>query len=421
MRQRSKKAKKKTAKKKWGSKKAEKKTAKKKWGRKLRNTLLICLVICGILMPAGESVVRAAEEEDKSLDQIQQKTEQRILEGFDFSEIDHSLQHLFPEQKIQFRDVMDAMTSGDMEQTGTLLLGYIRDRFTYEFRNNRKNLVHMLLIAVIAAIFTNFSNALQNKQVSEIGFYVLYMLLITICLSVFRTAMAGLESQMEVLLDFMRVLCPGYFLAVAIAAGSSSSLMFYNLVLFLIYVVEILILKFLLPLINIYIMVQVMNYLTGEDTLSEFADLIRKFISWVLKTLLGCVVGINVIQGMLGPAIDTVKRSTLTKTVEAIPGIGNTFGSVTDVMLGTAVLIKNGIGMAGAVILILVSIVPVVQMALLTLLYKLAAALVQPVSDKRITGCIRSVSEGYELMMQVLFTTLLLFLLTIAVVAASTS
>lgn len=362
-----------------------------------------------------------AAEETQELGQIQKQTEEKILEELDFSEIDDSLQKLFPDQKISFREVLNAMISGNLEETGSLLIQYLKDQLTYEFHNNRRNLVYMLLIAIVAAIFTNFSSALQNRQVSEISFYVLYMLLITMCLTSFKVAMTGMESRIGQVLDFMKVLCPGYFMAVAIAAGSSSSLMFYNLVLFLIYVAEALILNFLLPVINIYIMLQVMNYLLGEDSLSEFADLIRKFISWILKTLIGCVIGMNVIQAMLAPAIDTVKRSALTKTVEAIPGIGNTFGGITDVVLGTAVLIKNGIGMAGAVILILVSAVPVIQMALLTLMYKLGAALVQPVSDKRITGCIRSVSEGYELMLQVLFTTLLLFLITIAVVAASTS
>ena len=57
----------------------------------------------------------------------------------------------------------------------------------------------------------------------------------------------------------------------------------------------------------------------------------------------------------------------------------------------------------------------------LAFLYKLAAALVQPVSDKRITGCIGGVSEGYEMMVKIIFAAGLMFLLTVAVVAASTS
>lgn len=365
--------------------------------------------------------IQGQETDSETLQKIQRRTEESILREFDFSELDASLQNLFPREKIHFADVTASMMSGNLEETGKLLLRYAGDQLNYEFRINRKNLVYMLLIAVIAAIFTNFSGAFQSRQVSEISFYVLYMLLITMCLTTFRVAMDGLEGKLEVLLDFMRLLCPGYFMAVSLASGINSSLAFYSMVLVLVYVVEVLVLRLLLPLINVYIMIQVMNYLVGENILTELADLIRKFITWILHTLLGGVVGLNVIQGLLSPTIDTLKRSTLTKAVEAVPGIGNLFGGVTDVLLGTAVLIKNGIGMAGAVILLLICCVPVIQMAAMTFLYKFAAAMVQPVSDKRITGCIRSVSEGYRLMLKVLYTTLILFLLTIAVVAVSTS
>lgn len=365
-----------------------------------------------------------AEEEQTMPDEsgkIQRQTEQAMLEEFDFSEIDESLKQLFPEQKITFREVAETFLRGEMEETKQMLFQYLSDRFAYEFRNNKKNLVYMILLAIVAAVFTNFSSALKNRQASQISFYVLYMLLIMLCLNTFRVAMEGVENHLEILTDFMHVLCPGYFLAVAFAAGSRSALLFYQGVLFLIYLVEILILKFLLPLINVYIMVQVMNYMLGEDVLSELGGLLKKMILWSLKSLLGAVIGINVIQGLLVPVIDTLKRSTVSRAIEAIPGIGNTFGSMTDVVLGTAVLIKNGIGAAGAVLILLVCLVPVIQMVLLTFFYKLAAALVQPVSDKRITGCISSVSSGYELMLKVVCTVMVLFLLTIAVVAASTS
>lgn len=368
----------------------------------------------------GGAQMEEPEMNPEKMEEIQNQAEAKILGEFDFSELDESLRTLFPREKLRFADVAAAMMGGNLEETGKLLLQYAGDQLNYEFQTNRKNLVYMLLIAVIAAIFTNFSGAFQSRQVSEISFYVLYMLLITMCLTTFRVAMEGLEGKLEALLDFMRLLCPGYFMAVSLASGSSSSLMFYGMVLLLIYVVEMLVLRLLLPLINVYIMIQAMNYLVGENVLSELADLIRKLITWILRSLLGCVIGMNVIQGLLSPTIDSLKRSTLTKAVESVPGIGSLFGGVTDVLLGTAVLIKNGIGMAGAVILILICSVPVVQMAAMTFLYKFAAAMVQPVSDKRITGCIRSVSEGYRLMLKVLYTTLILFLVTIAVVAAST-
>lgn len=379
-------------------------------------TIVLVLLIFGL----GTRIVSAAEP-DEDADTVQEEMEDALMAEFDFDEVEKSLREMFPGEKIVFRDVVSALISGDTEGSGSLIIRFLSDSLLYEFRYNRGNLIYMLLIALAAAVFRNFAGAFQDRQISDISFYVLYMLLITLCLMSFRTAAQGLEDQLDMLTGFMQVLCPGYFLAVAFAAGSTTSLFFYNVILFLIYVVELVIIRFLLPVIHIYIMVRVLGNLTGEDFLSEFAELIRKLVEWILRTLLACVIGINVVQGLLAPAIDTLKRSALTRTAEALPWVGNALGGAAELVLGTAVLIKNGIGMAGAVIAVLFCAVPLIRMALMALMYKLAAALVQPVSDKRITACISGVSEGYELMMRVIFTVGLLFLLTIAVVAASTS
>lgn len=379
-------------------------------------TLVLILVVFGI----GTRIV-SAEETEGDAQEIREETENALMSEFDFDEIEDSLSGMFPQQKISFEEVLSELITGNWSGLGRTFLGYLSDRIFYEFRYNRENLVYMLMVALTAAVFTNFSSAFQNRQVSEISFYVLYMLLITLCLTAFRVAAQGLEENLDALVDFMRVLCPSYFLAVAFASGSVTSLFFYNVILVLIYVVELVLVRFLLPVINVYIMIQVLGNLTGEDFLYEFAQLLQKLVSWILKSLLAGVVGINVVQGLLAPVIDSLRKSALTRTAEALPWIGNAVGGAAEIVLGTAVLIKNGIGMAGAVIAVLICAVPVIQMLVLAFLYKLAAALVQPVSDKRITGCISSVSEGYELLLKVVFTAGVLFLLTIAIVAASTT
>ena len=378
-------------------------------------TILLVLIVFGL----GRKIVDAAENPD--MDAVQEDIREALLSEFDFDEIEDSLTQMFPQEKITFGEVVSSLISGDMEETIRMFLRFLADQVSYEFDYNRKNLVYVLLVALTAAVFSSFAGAFKSRQISDISFYVMYMLLITLCLTAFRTSAEGLEERLGSLVDFMRVLCPSYFLAVAFASGSVTSLFFYNVILFLIYIVELVIVRFLLPVVNIYIMVRVLGNLTGEDFLSEFADLIKKVVSWILKTLLVCVISVNVVQGLLAPAIDAVKRSALTRTAEALPWVGNAVGGVAEVVLGTAVLIKNGIGMAGAVISVAICAVPIFQMLIMALMYKLAAALVQPVSDKRITTCISGVSEGYEIMVKVIFTSGLLFMITIAIVAVSTS
>lgn len=381
-------------------------------------TMLLVLIVFGL----GTKIVEASESEEvQQSDEAREEIQDALLSEFDFSEIEKSLNQMFPQEKISFREVVSVLMSGNMTEAIRIFIRFLGEQMFYEINYNRQNLVYVLLVALTAAVFSNFAGAFKSRQISDISFYIMYMLLITLCLTSFRTSAAGMEERLSMLVDFMRVLCPSYFLAVAFASGSVTSLFFYNVILFLIYVVELIIVRFLLPVVNIYIMVLVLGNLTGEDFLSEFAGLIRKIVTWTLKTLLICVVSVNVIQGLLAPAIDAVKRSALTRTAEALPWVGNAVGGAAEIVLGTAVLIKNGIGMGGAVISVAICAAPILQMLIMAFMYKLAAAIVQPVSDRRITSCISGISEGFEIMVRIIFATGMLFMLTIAIVAASTS
>ena len=98
-----------------------------------------------------------------------------------------------------------------------------------------------------------------------------------------------------------------------------------------------------------------------------------------------------------------------------IPGLGDIVGGTGEMLLGVAVLVKNGIGAAGAIIIISICLVPILNMAVVTLLYKLLAAIVQPLAEKRFTETIASMGEGYLLLLKIEIAAAALFLITIAV------
>ena len=393
--------------------------------KKRMNGIIIIFVLVIFVFCAGSMIVEAApgssDSSEASEEELVEQASEALLSEFDFSGIEESLERMLPQDKVRFEKVVGALITGDLEETGQWFIRFIKDQLFYEFSYNRKAVVYIIMAAFASAVFSNFADAFRNRQISDVSFYVIYMLVITLCITAFHTTISGLEEGIGSLTGFMQVFCPVYFMAVAFASGSTSALFFYNVVLFLIYVAELLIIHILLPAVNIYIMIRVLGNVTDEDFLSELSELIRKAVVWTLRFMVGCVVGINVIQGLLAPAVDTVRRSAVTRTAEAVPWVGDLMGGTAEVLVGTAVLIKNGIGMAGALTAVGLCAAPALQMLVMALLYRLAAAVVQPVSDKRITSCISSVSEGYELLLRVLVTTGALFLLTIAITASFTS
>ena len=296
----------------------------------------------------------------------------------------------------------------------------VKEQFSYAFASSRQNLIHILMLAIMTAVFTNFVRAFGNGQAADTGFYVMYFLIVAFCLNSCQIIMDWVEAGISNLIQFMTVFGPIYFPAVAVAKGSVTAISFYSLTLFLVYLVEMFLKYVVLPAIHIYILVSMLNYLTKESYLSKLAELIKTVLVWIMKTILAGVVGLNLVQSLLSPAMDTVKRSALTRGTEAIPGIGDAIGGVTEVIFASAVLVKNGIGVVGAIICFALCLMPIVQIGAIALLYKLAAALMQPVSDVRIIGCMETVGEGMRLLIRAVFTVGMLFLITIILVAAST-
>lgn len=366
----------------------------------------------------NEKIALETTEEAEAVSQ--EEVQESLLDKFDFSEIDDMLAEIFPNKKLNFREVLGGLITGDLELSFELIKQVIMDQFTYELRNSRSGIIHILLLVIVAAIFTNFSSVFKSTQVAEISFSMLYMFLITICLSNFRILVDAASMNLERLLEFMKLLGPVYFFAVALASGSSTSVMFYQLTLLLIFFVEMLILNFLIPVTQIYLMMRILSELSPQIHLTKFAELIETVVSWTLKTLLAGVIGLNVIQGLLSPAIDAVKRSIITKGTGAIPIIGDAISGTAEVVFGTAVLIRNGIGVVGMIVCLVICLAPLIQMAVTALLYQVIAALIQPISDKRMVDCVSSIADGSKMLLRIVFTTAMLFLLTIAVVAATT-
>ena len=241
-----------------------------------RRLWLFFLVLLVAFLCRGASA-RAMEPEE---------LEEEQLEQYDYGEIDEALEELFPEERLDFGETLGEVLSGDVAVSAGLLNRLVYDQFFYALGSCRENLGHILLIAVIAAVFSNFSGVFQSRQISEISFYLLYLLLVALCLNSFQAVLDWVGEGVEALTTFMGAFCPVYFLAVAVAKGSVTAVAFYNLVLFLIYLAQMVIAGFLLPVIHIYFIVQVLNFLSREDYLSKLAGVLHMGVAWALKTVL---------------------------------------------------------------------------------------------------------------------------------------
>ncbi len=343
------------------------------------------------------------------------------VENIDYDNIQQVIEDIMADDNpMDFGDYVGKLMRGEeifsIRNIGDRLLQSIKG----EVKANINTFGRLISIALVAAIFTNLSMAFKNSQVSETGYYVTYLLMFSLLISSFITASVIACSAIGKILDFMKALVPAYFMSVGFCTGSATSLVFYEAALVIISVVDLILLKLVIPMINIYLVIVLANNLSKEDTLSRLAGLFETIIKWLLKSLLAAVLGFQAIQGLIVPIADQVKRSALLKGASAIPGIGNTIGGVTETILGAGVLLKNAIGVAGLIVILVICAVPILKLAILTLIFKCGSAALQPISDKRVIECISASARSAELLLHTVFVGAVLFLLSITIVAVST-
>lgn len=367
--------------------------------------LLFFILLTGLLLtPAGTAGAEAMLPQDINYDEIQEVIEDVLGQGSDF------------DFNAYIQKIINGEEGFSLEEIGKQLLQSVKG----ELKANINTFGSLITISLLAALFTNLSMAFRNNQAADTGFYVTYLLMFGLLISSFIMASRVAAQAISSILEFMRALMPAYLLSVAFCSGTTTSLIYYEAALGLIMLVDLIIIKAVIPMINFYLVIILANNLSKEDMLSRMAELLATAIGWLLKSLLAVVIGFSAIRGLIVPVADQVKRNVLYKAAEAIPGIGDALGGVTETILGASILLKNAIGVTGLVVILIICAVPFIKLTMVTVVLKLGSAALQPISDKRFTECISASARSTGLLLQTVFTGAVLFLLAITIVAVTT-
>lgn len=341
-------------------------------------------------------------------------------EKYGMGEVAEGLDHLIPDYDLDMWEIWGKILQGKITEAAMLLWEGIKGKLLSELAGMKNIFASILILGIISALFANFSDVFQNHQIADISFYFLYLLLMSVLMKAFLTAADIAGQTVENIVLFIKMFIPTYFMAVGAATGATTGAVYYQFTLVLAYGVEKIIFSLLIPLIYSYVLLALLNGIWAEERLTLLLDFLKKGIGAGLKVAMGAITSLSLFQSMIAPVLDSLKVSAVKKAVGAIPGIGNLAEGVTEMVIGSAVLIKNSIGVLMLLLLLAICLIPLAKLFLIACMMKGSAALVGIVSDKRITGCTDRVGDGSLLLFKAAFTAVALFMITIAVVAYTT-
>lgn len=340
----------------------------------------------------------------------------------DFSDIEKAVSEAMTvESSISFKEILQALMKGSLDSAGQMLGQMIKEQITGGIYENQQLLFKIACFAVIGAIFTNFAMAFSKEQVAETGFYLTYTLLMTLMMTSFIMTAAIITNVLKSLTGFMKVLLPTFCAALTFTTGSLLSGAYYELMMAAIAIADWLMSTLIMKLIQIYVLTALVNHISKEDYLSKLSELLALLIRWSIRTVVGVILGINILQTMLLPAIDRAKGTAAYKLISALPGVGAAMNTALGAVIGSGVLIRNVLGMGSLIVILLICVVPVVRVCMVFLSYKVVQAVIQPVTDKRLLDGMESMTQGVGMLLQVLIGCVLMFILSLAVVCNAAS
>ena len=279
----------------------------------------------------------------------------------------------------------------------------------------------MIVVGLTAALFSNIAFTVLSGKISETGFYITYLALIVCMLSGYTIVAEIVKNTMDRLSSFMEAVPPVYILSIGFSTGESTATAFYQVVIMVITLIEKVLINFIIPMIYTYMIIGLINNMANGTLFTKAGELIKTIIEWTLKSLMTFVIGINVIRSLINPIVDSMKVGTMWKVMQSIPGIGNTLNSVSSVVFASGTLIKNGIGISAMIAILVICFIPVVKTSVIAISYKGVSAILEPVSDKRIVNSINTIHISFCLMLKTLLYATVFFILTIAIICASTN
>ena len=337
----------------------------------------------------------------------------------ELSDLEEKLRGMTDFSDLSFSDLVLELLQGKLPSGISGLWGEVW-RLLFSYLGGQKQLaVQILLIALFSAVCTNFIRVFENSQIADISFYMMYLLIGTLLIGAFAEMQALTVNTLKSLFQFVTLLLPAYVVTIVFSAGSVSALGFYELTLLSVHILQLLFIKMVLPLIQIYVVFLFFNQLTQEDLFSQASEFLKTLLEWILKTTTAILVGLQTIQCLVAPAVDTLKNSTTHRIVKALPGVGGLMDSAAETIAGSALVIKNAVGVAGMIVVLLICLLPFLKLGLSVLLFRLLCALLQPISEKRMVDCIRSFSDGVMLLMKTMLAGLAVFLVSLAMITAS--
>ncbi|MDB1947718.1 stage III sporulation protein AE [Clostridium tertium] len=280
--------------------------------------------------------------------------------------------------------------------------------------------ISIIAIAIICSLLKNLQTAFSNEGISNIAFFACYALLIVILSKSFIVSINIATDIIKDLSDFMVAILPVLVMMIGTVGGFTQAATMDPIVVGATLIIPRIYTTVIIPLILITFVLEFANNISTEHKISNLCKLTKQITIWLQGIILTIFIGLLTVRGITSSTIDAVTLKTAKFAIDNfIPIVGKAFSDAIASVAGYSLIIKNAVSSVGLIIIILMMLYPIIKLVLISFVYKLTAAVIEPISDKRITSSIAAAGDSLILIMSCVLSVSLMFFILLGIMASA--
>ena len=326
------------------------------------------------------------EQETFGINDFAQETEKYTNEFFD---------------DMNISEIINSAITGKINNNK--ILNKILKIFGKEIVSSLKTIIAVLIVVLIHSIIKAVAENLETSNISKIIYYVQYILIVTIIMSNFTDLISLITNTIQNLVGFMNTLVPLLITLMIYTGNIATSSLLEPIILFIIGFISNIIVSLILPGVSIITALIIVSKLSDKVQINKLAKFLKSSIVWFLGIVLTIFVGVISIEGTLASSVDGITAKTAKAAVSSlIPVVGKILGDSVDSVLGCSLVLKNALGVVGVIVIIGICAVPIIKLSILTIIYNISSAIIEPLADEKIVKLLEEFSDVFKVLLGIL-------------------
>jgi stage III sporulation protein AE len=365
----------------------------------MKKLIFIIFVALLVFCPIAEETAYAETNKEQDVSKkINNEIENRINE-LNLNEFEIFFQQLEEDYLKSMGSSLKEIIRGIIDGKTKLDINIVFNSIVKMFFNSILKIVPMMIIIIIIAIlfgmFSGLISGFSKASTNQIIYIVCYGAIITILGYAIADIIISVKKTIDAMDKLMSFCFPLLLTLTSALGGVGSAAVYQPLMTVMTTVMIKLINVFILPLFIASVVFGIVGNLSDNIKLEKLHKTTKSLSEWTLGIMFSLFVTFITAQGITGTAFDTVTiKSAKFALSSYVPILGGYLSEGFDLVLASCVVIKNALGLCSIILLFFIVLAPLVKIMALIFALRLASAIVEPISDARISNMLYTTSKN---------------------------